>query len=208
MSAVDKKPQQARARHKRKLLLEAAEVEFAEAGYIGATSKSIADRAGVATGTFYQHFDNKDDVLREIADRRNALLQANLTDVLAHPAGADSQSLHDVLRTALVFIYDFHEQNTALHQVLEERRHVDPDLAAIINSGEDVLQGRVLRFVQSFKIAHPDIVASNLFGMAEGLVHRHVFNLQAYPKEQVIEQGVQMLAAYFLAQRNLTSTTK
>lgn len=44
-------------------LLQAAERIFAEKGYEHATIRDIASRAGVADGTVYQYFRNKDDLL-------------------------------------------------------------------------------------------------------------------------------------------------
>ena len=74
------KPKQARSLLKRDALLRAGELEFETHGYEGATSKSIAQRAGVATGSFYQHFANKDELLLEIASNRMTLLQENLPE--------------------------------------------------------------------------------------------------------------------------------
>lgn len=44
-------------------MIDAAGTSFVEQGY----EKTIAAIAGVATGTFYQYFENKDDMLRVIA---------------------------------------------------------------------------------------------------------------------------------------------
>ena len=52
-------PTQARAHKTRAALVEAAQAEFAESGYAGTTAKSIAKRAGVSTGSFYQYFTDK-----------------------------------------------------------------------------------------------------------------------------------------------------
>ena len=60
----------------RRRLLEAAIALFAESGLHGVTSAQIARRAGVATGTFYLHFADKEALFREIAFAALAELRA------------------------------------------------------------------------------------------------------------------------------------
>ncbi len=201
MNSPREKPKQTRTLLKREQLIEAGELEFKQAGFGGATSKSIAARAGVATGSFYQHFANKDELLQEIARRRMAMLHANLPGLPNLQSQLAESSVHELFLVALRFIYDFHQENPELHQVLEERRHLDSALHEILHQGEEALQERVLRFVRSFNLSQPEVVASNLFAMAEGIVHRHVFDVTRFSADVVIEQGAQMLSAYFELQR-------
>ncbi len=56
-------------------ILEAAEAVFAQDGLRGARMERIASRAGVAVGTLYNHFQDKDALLRSLVrSRREALL--------------------------------------------------------------------------------------------------------------------------------------
>ena len=50
-------------------ILDAAVAVIAERGYFNSPVSAIADRAGVADGTIYLYFKNKDDVLRTAIDR-------------------------------------------------------------------------------------------------------------------------------------------
>jgi len=54
---------------KRELILDAAVVEIARRGYYRTTVSHIARRAGVADGTIYLYFKNKEDVLVSVFDR-------------------------------------------------------------------------------------------------------------------------------------------
>lgn len=194
-------PTQKRALAKRAALIQAAEDSFVAHGYENTTAKTIAERAEVATGTFYQYFHNKDDMLRVIAIQRFDHLKAHIT---APELNSEYASIQETFEHILEIVYDFHEQTPELHQVLEQRRHCDPELAEILDSGEDVLLQRTLRFVQSFNLPSPDAVAFNLFAMAEGLVHRHVLGPQSNtPKQQVITLGASMLASYFQTQERI-----
>jgi AcrR family transcriptional regulator len=198
-------PVQTRAKQKRCALIAAATQCFVSHGYNNTTAKSVAIQAGVATGTFYQYFENKEDMLRVIALQRMEDLyeqvpSANEFFALSEQVqqsstkvGTTQQIFHHVLE----LIYAFHEQAPELHQVLEQRKALDPELAKILDQGEDLLHGRVLLFVQSFNIKSPDAVAFNLFAMAEGLVHRHVFGSPNQSKAVTLQLGAAMLSSYF-----------
>jgi len=203
-------PKQQRAIRKRNAVLAAAFEEFSAHGFEPTTAKSIADRAGVATGTFYQYFDNKQDVLLEITRQRFEELQdhlqvpqARLEITPAGPADDGTANIRELFREALGFLYDFHQQEAGLHDVLEYRRRVDPALAALMDEGEAVLMERVRAFVARYVRENVETTAFCLFSMAEGIVHRHVFQgHQDVTRDELIETGTQLLAAYFEAQNN------
>src|SRR5215210_108773 len=81
---------QARSQHTRDRLLDAAEMLLRKRGPEAATVPAIAERAGVAVGSVYRRFPDKDAVLRSVYERffeqslttnRQALAAAPLTEV-------------------------------------------------------------------------------------------------------------------------------
>lgn len=203
-------PTQQRALKKRSALIDAAISEFETSGFEVATAKSIAAKAAVATGTFYQYFENKNDILRVIANDRFVLLHQRvqvfeLQEVTSRQGASENNvselsnaDLQQQFFSTLTFLYEFHAADPALHQVLEQRREIDPKLKAILDQGEAVLQKRVLQFVQSFNVAYPELVAENVYAMAEGLVHRLAFHHTKNAKE-ALRIGADMLASYFVS---------
>ncbi|MEE1787825.1 helix-turn-helix domain containing protein [Streptomyces sp. SP17BM10] len=71
---------QARLDAQREAVLEAAVGLLAERGYGGCTMAAVADRAGIATGSVYQHFTNKADLsvqlFRRVVTREIAAVNA------------------------------------------------------------------------------------------------------------------------------------
>jgi AcrR family transcriptional regulator len=79
-------------------ILEAAEAVFAEDGLHAARMERIAARAGVAVGTLYNHFRDKDALLRSLArSRREALLERVDAALAAVESGDVRARLHAFL---------------------------------------------------------------------------------------------------------------
>ena len=59
-------------------IVDAAEAVFAEKGVQGARMQDIADRARIAVGTVYNHFDEKEEILHAVLEERTAGLLREL----------------------------------------------------------------------------------------------------------------------------------
>lgn len=209
-------PTQERAIKKRIALLKAAAHEFEQSGFEVSTAKSIAAKAGVATGTFYQYFENKNDILRVIAETRFfelhqqvGLLESEGLSVM-NDAQADTSLTHarSLFKQVLAFLYEYHLQDALLHQVLDQRRGLDPKLDDIMTRGEDLMRSHVVDFISDFELDDSEIVADSLFAMGEGLVHRMVFGKTPENPDKMLEIGAAMLASYFAQNPALANGSK
>jgi AcrR family transcriptional regulator len=176
-----RQPLQARARRTRLALVEAARREFAAKGYAATTAKSVTERAGVATGSFYQYFADKDAVLREIAAANLGALTAEVLAVLEAPAPEsqpdDAARAELTARLAKVVhaVLRFRRADPGLLSVLRERRLADPRLDAAWVAGERALIGRLVALLERW-CAPADHAATALvlFGMVDGAVEAQV----------------------------------
>ena len=73
-------------------VLEAARALFEERGYDETTVSQICDRADIAYGTFFNHFPEKRDVLRVMAERAVAMVEEKL-EALAKQEGTIEEHL-------------------------------------------------------------------------------------------------------------------
>ena len=124
-SSLTSAPARSRAETRRRLL-EAATDLFASEGLHGATSARIAAAAGVATGTFYLHFRDKEELFREIVfaalERLRERMRCALRDV-----GRDPRAQVRARTSELVA---FAEENRSLILVLFGRDHEGAALGA------------------------------------------------------------------------------
>ena len=175
-------PMQTRAHRTRAALVEAAALEFGDKGYAKATAKSIASRAGVAVGSFYQYFPNKDAVLQELASgRARALSDETLRRLAAPPQGlpTDPEQLDRLVRAAMFEIVDeiirYHRDNRDLHAVMTERRHADPRLDRITCRAEHALVQAIAEVIRRWgRVPDPEAAAFVAYGCVEGAIHMHV----------------------------------
>ncbi len=196
-------PQQLRSKLKRQALLDAALYEFSENSYETTTSKTIAKRANVAVGTFYQHFSSKGELLTAIASQRyddlyTKIINFDMSDI---PSLTLAKDVRIRLLNVLNIIYDFHALHPDFHAVIEQRRHSEPELEDIVSKGEDVLLDRVKKFVDLFNVADRDQTAFTIFAMIEGVIHRHVFYPTDVKKEQVLNILGDCLGTYLVSLR-------
>jgi AcrR family transcriptional regulator len=168
-----REPIQARAQKTRAALLAAAEREFSESGYAGTTAKSIASRANVATGSFYQYFHDKDAALHELARARTSGLTARVRS-LRH-AHRDTVAALAALRGIIEAVLDYHRSDVGLHAVLSERRHADPKLDAIERASERSFVAHIAASLDDFRYGGDrKALAFVIFALIEGAVHSHV----------------------------------
>ena len=93
-------PQQARSIDKKEKLIEAAYELFCERGYYKTTTPEVARRAGLAVGSLYAYFKDKDDLFMAALDLYDARFDSMRTELLADLSSQD-RSLRESLRFLL-----------------------------------------------------------------------------------------------------------
>lgn len=105
-------------------LLSAAEHLFGERSYRRASVAGICARAGIATGSFYAHFNSKADIFAAVVRRINADLRAAMTTALDE--AADSQ--RDRERACFRAFFDMLSRRPWIDRIVRESEFVDPGL--------------------------------------------------------------------------------
>jgi AcrR family transcriptional regulator len=117
--APDERPQQ---------IVDAALVVFGEHGLAGARLDDIAQRAGIAKGTIYLYFPNKEELFREVV-RRTIIARLDQAErELADAAGTNPAVL---LRTFMHGWWDFvcTPEFQSVHRLVVGELHRFPDVA-------------------------------------------------------------------------------
>jgi AcrR family transcriptional regulator len=105
-------------------LLSAAEQLFGERSYQRTTVAGICAKAGIATGSFYAHFDSKADIFAAVVRRINADLRAAMGTALEQ--AADNQRAWE--RACFRAFFDTLSKRPWIDRIVRESEFVDPAL--------------------------------------------------------------------------------
>lgn len=133
---------------KRQRILDAAVVEIARRGYYGTTVSTIARRAGVADGTIYLYFKNKEEILFSIFDRAMRRFIDEARRIVDAAAGDPEQKLRRVIDLHLGLLGE-HRDLAVIFQV--EFRHTLHVLELLSRSGIRDYLALIARIVEQGK---------------------------------------------------------
>jgi AcrR family transcriptional regulator len=98
-------------------VLGAAEQLFAQQGLHGASMAQIAERAGVAVGTLYNHFKDRETLLVALLDQRHGELLGRLDEALAQTS---REPFARQLRGFLGILFEYFEEHRAFLLIVFE----------------------------------------------------------------------------------------
>lgn len=119
---------------KYKQIIDAAVIVIAENGYHQAQVSKIAKQAGVADGTIYLYFKNKEDILISVFQEKMGVFVSKLEQIIARDLSASSKlglmieshfellasDIHLAIVTQLELRQSNHELRTKINDVLRE----------------------------------------------------------------------------------------
>ena len=118
MNAIPDRPLRTRDEARalfRKAILDAAEEVFAESGFHGARIQDIATRARIAVGTVYNHFAQKDDLLKALLEERSDELLSQL-----RPREGDPEAFRARLEVRIERMLGYIERHRAFFAIANE----------------------------------------------------------------------------------------
>lgn len=113
-------PVTARGEATRRRLMNAAEQEFGDKGYHGASVSSITQSADTAQGTFYLYFRSKEEIFLTLVRDIGQQLRAHSASAIA---GAKNRL--DAERQGLEAFFDFTTKHRGLYRIVQESQFVD-----------------------------------------------------------------------------------
>lgn len=125
-------PKQKRSERTRARLVQAGQRLFSEEGYHRTSSKKIAREAGVATGSFYNHFPDKKQLLLEIHRLHMTSVHTRVAALLAEadfgaPATDGRAIVREIIRQAMAL----HDFSPELHREISALTYTDEEFAEL-----------------------------------------------------------------------------
>lgn len=185
------RPPTRRGRATRQRLVEAAEVVFGEKGFERASIADITRQAGVALGTFYVYFADKQALLVEVVDGLGERLKAELA------AGITGRTDRlEVERAGLRAFFAFTARHRQLYRVVRQSEFVDEACFQRYYRGFAAPYAKALRDAQrrgQVRPIDPEALAYALMGMADFLGMRFVLWGEGKDMEKVLDAAASLI---------------
>jgi len=203
-SPVERSPQTLRERFKETTLqavLTAAEEVFADAGLHAAHMGEIAERAGVAVGTLYNHFADREALLAGLAEARFKEMIADMDGALK---ATGDQPFGPRVRALVVAMLTYYERHWKFMQIFlqgETGRYqrTYPTLVEAMRHKMREVRTRVEKLIaqgvreKAIRADLADLGAFFLIGMLRSLVMRRLYQ---DPNKGLVVEADRMLDAF------------
>jgi AcrR family transcriptional regulator len=191
---IRRTPTQARSRQTVQRILDAADAIVGESGVDAATTRAIAERAGVAAPSLYRFFADRDEVL-------DAVLERSLRDLDAHAEAADrawtGTTIEDFMRLEIELHVAYYQEHPsfvrlwfggrASKPVVEEVHARNRGLA---RRGHEALIGAGL-----VDRATPEVIFDLLVELGDRILEL-AFREDDTADREVVEAGIVALTAF------------
>jgi len=167
MTRVSQKPEE-----RRQEILEAALSLFLKKGYNQTSVSAIVKKVGVAQGTFYYHFQNKDNLLEEACQKEISGLLARLSRIAEDDSKDPLEQLHAMTGAYLASYQEKKNLVDAIHS--KENTLLHERMARITMDGVIPIVTRVIidgRDRGVFQVRHPEITTKCILAAIEYVSH-------------------------------------
>ena len=194
-------PKQKRAQTTRKHILDAGLTLFTRNGYHHTSSKKIAAEAGVATGTFYNHFVDKKALL--LALHREHVIAVHREIELFFEQMKENkipQDSREMMREMVALIFRTHQFGPALHRELHILSLTDAEFAASMRTERETSHEKLALALTPFsnQLRVDNFKTANiLVGMTvEAVVHSIITDPQPVDEHRLLDALADMLHRY------------
>jgi TetR/AcrR family transcriptional repressor of mexJK operon len=191
-----------KSEEKKHVIMEAATQLFLEHGFANTTMDAVAAQASVSKQTVYSHFQNKDNLFREMVIAKSDELSA-LPDLLDQ----DELPLQELLISLSLGFLElmYCEESIALHRIIISEAVRNPKVAQLFfEVGPNRFKGMFSAYLKRqgekgvLKIEDPLEVAGHFFCLLKGLHHMAVLmNVAEKPSfEENLKQAESVISIF------------
>lgn len=197
-------PVQKRSIETREKIINAAGTLFSEKGYFKTSTHDLADRAGVATGSFYGYFNNKKEVAIEMIRRfykeASEKTLSNFSIQIGDNVAENLDTGRKLVRLMIQSLKEFHAANKMLHREGMALILLDEDVSKINCEEEEKIIAFIINLLQQHKqlIRVDDIEAAAimLFRISDEIIHRIMIHKDAIDEDRLLKELEDMICSY------------
>jgi AcrR family transcriptional regulator len=192
-------PKQKRGDEKKDRILDAALELFGTKGYHGTTAKAIAEKACVATGSFYRYFRDKKAAFMAVSIRMEADLGGEVFSY-GQRIRQEGRPEQEIIASLISFSILAHQRHKGFHREVAAMRISDPDVASWASEREKRLLATFTEFLQpmssQYRVEDLDAAAEVIYYAIEEVAHRAVLFDSLAGTERLVQELQDMVSRY------------
>jgi AcrR family transcriptional regulator len=203
-------PKQTRGIKSKGKIIRAATVLFAEKGYHNTNAPEIAERAQVATGTFYSYFNNKKEVFIEIIKRifKNIFEKAlSIYEPKIHNSRAENYKEGKKLVHFIISgIFAQYKVNVHLLKEILAMVLLDKEIEKMRRKEEKLVIDLLVSYMQTYKehlrVSDFEAAAVLLLKLIEDMIHQIKFASTDVDEKRLQKEIEDMICRYLFISEN------
>jgi len=183
----------------KKKIVDAAMILFSTRGYYQTTSKEIAREAGVAIGSFYTYFDDKEALLMDI-------LNTYIQDILPMTVDSDHSSpicpddRRVILKNVIEKCFDLHHFTLGFYQQVTMLSKVNEEVGMVFKEYQNTIMARINDILLRYEPRVPDdcqkAACIIIYAAIEGSIHASKFFKSDIEEAFLVNELVRFIDAY------------
>ncbi len=175
-------------------ILEAAQRLILRSGYSGLSMRELAKQSGLAKGTIYHHFRNKQELYLEALERDLLTVRDRLA-AAAGQSGDCKQRLQAVIETYFALIQ---ERRHMILVALREIEGLEAQLRALVQKHRDEFLRPIAAIIEQgiregiFRPVNAKMTVISLFGMMNSFVTHHLLLDQVDIDQDVVTHTLEL----------------
>ncbi|MEZ4618493.1 MAG: TetR/AcrR family transcriptional regulator [Caldilineaceae bacterium] len=175
-------------------ILDAAQLLMALHGYGGLSMRELAAESGLAKATIYHHFQDKDEIFRQVLERDMHMVHAQLIAAAAAATGAVAK-ISAVIRTYFGLMQ---ERRTVIMSVMRELGQHDQQLCQFIDDRRRFYFAPIGAILETgiaegvFRPLNVEHTAISLVGMINAFVVFHFILSNNEPADAIIDHTIRL----------------
>ena len=191
MKSVVRVPKQERSIEKKKRIIRAAYELFNSKGYYETNTAEIAKQAGVATGSVYSYFEDKNDIFYYVIDLYMDNI-INRVEELSHEI--PHKNLNEIVEFYIYSFIEIHSMSKKFHNELSAQCLINSNINNYYNEKKNLILEKILKILKDNNISLNSIhKKEQLFIISEivnSVCHQFIYNNATIDKKLIITESI------------------
>ena len=197
VNKVPRTPKQSRSQMTKAAIVKTALDLFCRQGFHETTTNQIAKDAGLAIGSVYAYFRDRDAILYEILDRYHEQFQSLHQQVMGT---SNTNDIRKALRAFIHGLVRIHRRTKKLNKELNALYFTNSRVAAVRDTRDEETRRLIVKYIRRWdhhgKVKDPEATAAAAFILVSGVVDQIVFGKKTVNADRLTSAAVDVLYKY------------